>query len=69
MKLSDKVYQALKWIALTLIPTLTWALNLLLPLWGVSDDTTKVVVTTIAVLGTVIGALIGVSTINYNKGQ
>lgn len=65
--LPDKVYNVLKWIALTAIPTFVWALGILLPLYGVSAETANVVIVTVGVVGSVIGALIGVSTISYNK--
>lgn len=66
-ELSNKVYDALKWIALTVIPTIVWALGVLLPLYGISAETTNVVTVTLGVIGTVIGVLIGVSSISYNS--
>ena len=65
--LNNKAYDALKWISITLMPTLVWALGILLPIYGVSDGITNAVIVTIGVVGTVIGALIGVSTISYNN--
>ena len=65
--MSNKVYDVLKWISVILIPSLTWFLGTILPVLKVDVDITNVVVVCIGAFGTFLGALIGVSTIKYNK--
>lgn len=63
----DKVYQVLKWTALIAVPAIE-ALWLVLALtWG--WDYGVEVGATIASAGVFLGALIGVSTTNYNNKQ
>lgn len=68
MKINDKLYELLKWICLTAIPAIIIFLNTCLPLWGVDPHTCTVVVTTLAAIAELIGALIAVSHYNYYKG-
>jgi hypothetical protein len=65
MKLNDKVYDVLKWIALIFLPALAVFYGAVGPVWGWfrSDD----VVFTIVAVDTFLGALLGISTAQYNK--
>lgn len=65
MKLPDKVYDVLKWIVVIVIPALTTAYVGLSMIWGFpyADKIAK----TSAVVCTLLGALLGISTIEYNK--
>ena len=65
MKLPNKVYDALKWIVTIVIPSLTTAYVGLSTIWGwpYADKIAK----TSAVVCALLGALLGISTINYNK--
>lgn len=63
MKLNNRVYDVLKWVALVLLPALAVLLSTVLPLYGVAPDILKAIVVTINALGVFIGALIGVSQI------
>ena len=65
MKLSDSVYNILKWLVLVCIPALTTAYVGLDSVfgWGYADTVAKVS----AIVCTLIGALIGISTAEYNK--
>ena len=67
MKLSDKVYDILKWIVKVVIPALTTAYVGLSSIWGwpYADAIAK----TSAVVCTLLGALLGISTAQYNKDQ
>ena len=56
--LPDKVYQALKWLGVLLIPALSWALGELLPDYGIDPYR---VTHFLDVVGTLIGMLIGAS--------
>ena len=66
MKLPDKVYTVLKWLALTVFPALTTFYCVLDKAfaWGYAE----LVAIISAGLCTCIGTIIGVSTAEYNKG-
>lgn len=67
MKLSNKVYDVLKWLVLVALPALTVAYVALAGIWGFpyADEVAK----TSAAVCTLLGALLGVSTAQYNKEQ
>ena len=67
MKLSNKMYDVLKWIALVFLPALGTLYFALSGIWGLPYG--EEIVGTIVAIDTFLGALIGVSTINYNKGS
>lgn len=65
MKLSNKVYDILKWIALVALPALT-------TFYGVVGATcniphTQEVLTIAVAFDTMLGAMLGISTNRYNK--
>ena len=65
MKLPDKVYDILKWITMIVLPALATAYVGLAAIWGwpFADDVAK----TTAGICTLLGALLGISTAQYNK--
>ena len=65
MRLPDKIYDALKWIVSIVIPALTTAYVGLAVIWGWggADNIAK----TSAVICTLLGAILGISTAQYNK--
>lgn len=65
MKLNDKVYDILKWIVMICLPAVTTAYVGLAAIWGFpyAEEVAK----TSAVLCTLLGALLGISTAQYNK--
>lgn len=67
MKLPEKVYLCLKWLVLVCIPALTTAYVGLDSVfaWGYGDTVAKVS----AILCTLLGALIGISTAEYYKDK
>lgn len=67
MRIPDKIYDLLKWIALIAIPALVTFLSVVLGVLDVDPKTVNIIVTIIAAIGTLIGSLIGVSTSAYNK--
>ena len=69
MKISNKLYDVLKWIALICIPAIVTFLSVVLGVLDVDPKTVNVVVTIISAMGTLIGTLIGVSSVNYKKGK
>ena len=67
MKLPDKLYDILKWITMIVIPALATASVGLAAVWGwpFADEIAK----TAAVICTLLGALLGISTAQYNKDK
>ena len=65
MKLSNSTYDILKWIVMIVIPALTTAYVGLASIWGFpyAEEIAK----TSAVICTLLGALLGISTAQYNK--
>lgn len=65
MKLPDKIYDILKWITMIVLPALATAYVGLAAIWGwpFADEAAK----TTAVICTLLGALLGISTAQYNK--
>lgn len=67
MKLPDKIYNILKWVALICLPAIATFCGVIGKVWDLPY--TAEIVTTITAMATLVGALIGVSTISYNKGS
>lgn len=67
MKLSNRVYDVLKWIALYLLPALGTLYFALAGIWAFPYG--EEVVGTITALDTFLGVLLGISTAQYNKGN
>ena len=65
MKLSSPVYDVMKWIVMIALPALTVAYVALSGIWGwpYADEIAK----TSAAVCTMLGALLGISTAQYNK--
>ena len=66
MRLPDSVYTTLKWITMIVLPALATAYVGLSAIWGFpyADEIAK----TTAVVCTLLGAILGISTAEYNKG-
>lgn len=67
MKLPNQVYDVLKWIVMICIPALTTAYVGLAAIWNWPFATE--VAKTSAVVCTLLGALLGISTAEYNKSK
>lgn len=67
MKLPDNIYTILKWLTMIGIPALTTAYVGLSAIWGWPYATE--IAKTSAVICTLLGALLGISTAQYNKAQ
>lgn len=65
MIIPDKVYDVLKWVTMIVIPALATAYVGLAAVWGwpYAEEIAK----TAAVVCTLLGALLGISTAQYNK--
>lgn len=66
-KFSNRVYGILKWVALVCLPAVGALYFGLSQIWGLPFG--EEVVGTIACIDTFIGACIGVSTLEYNRGR
>ena len=66
-KMSDKVYDALKWIALILIPAIGTLYFALAGIWGFPYA--EAIVGTLTAVDTFLGAILGISTSMYKKNQ
>ena len=65
MMIPDKMYDVLKWVTMILIPALTTAYVGLSAIWGWPYATE--IAKTSAVICTLLGALLGISTAQYRK--
>lgn len=66
MKLNNKVYDVLKWIALIAVPFVD-LISAVLPVWGCPSELSTALVTTVSAIGLFCGAVIGLSAANYYK--
>lgn len=67
MKLSNKTYNALKWVALIILPAAGTLYSALSSIWGLPLG--EQVVGTIAAVNTFLGAALGISTAKYNAAN
>lgn len=65
MKINDKLYNILKWVALIALPALGSLYFTLAGIWGLPYG--EQVIGTISAVETCLGVLLGVSTFQYNK--
>lgn len=67
MKLPDRVYKVMKWLVVIVLPAIGTLYAALSAVWGWprSQD----VVTTITAVDTFLGAVLCISTVNYNKAE
>lgn len=66
-KMSDKVYDVLKWIALIFIPAIGTLYFALAGIWGFPYA--EAIVGTLTAVDTFLGAILGISTSMYKKNQ
>lgn len=67
MKLNDTVYDILKWIAQYMLPALGTLYFALSTIWGLPYG--EQVVGTITAIDAFLGAILGISSITYNKSK
>lgn len=67
MMITDKLYDILKWLTMIVLPALATAYVGLAAIWGwpYAEEVAK----TSAVICTLLGALLGISTAQYNKQE
>ena len=64
---SNKIFDILKWIAIVALPALSTFIVVLGKIWN-WGDIAPMVAQTITAVAVLLGALLGISTIQYNKG-
>ena len=67
MKMSNKVYDILKWITLVFLPALTTFVGVILNCFHVEG--TEVILTIMVGFTTFLGSILGISSLNYNEGD
>lgn len=65
--MNNKTYDILKWVALVGLYAVATLLNGIGDIWGMPY--TEEIVQTINLVGTVLGIVLGISNINYNKNN
>lgn len=65
MKLSDKMYNILKWTTMIALPAVGTLYSALAGIWGLPYG--EQIVGTVAAVTTCLGVLLGLSTVQYNK--
>lgn len=65
--LPDKVYDALKWVAMLFLPALAVFVKTIFAIWQIplGDE----ISTSIIAVNAFLAAILGISTIQYNKGE
>ena len=65
MKLSNKLFDVLKWVAILFLPALAILIRTVFAIWNIPYG--DQISATIMALQVFLGAILGVSTLNYNK--
>ena len=65
MKMSNKVYDVLKWIALVFLPAFIVLIGVILNTLNVANA--NIIITILTAIDTFLGSILGISNINYNK--
>lgn len=65
--LNDKWFDWLKWIAIVALPALSTFIVVIGRIWG-WGDIASMIAQTITAVAVLLGALLGISTIQYKKG-
>ncbi len=68
LKMNNKVYDILKWIAIVVLPALSTFIVVIGRIWNWGDIAGSVA-QTITAVAVLLGALLGISHIQYTKGE
>lgn len=66
--LNNKWYDVLKWVAIVALPALSTFIVVISKIWGWADMG-SMIAQTITAVAVLLGALLGISHIQYNKGE
>ena len=67
MIFSDKVFDILKWVAIVALPAISVFISVIGKIWGFAD-VAIMISQTITAVALLLGSLLGISAIQYNKG-
>ena len=67
MKLSNSVYDKLKWVAILLLPSLATLVAVIFKIWNLPYG--NEIAQTITALATFLGAILGISSVQYKKNN
>jgi hypothetical protein len=67
MKMTDRMYDVLKWVAQILLPAVATLYFAIAQIWGLPYG--EEIVGTITAIDAFLGALLGISTYQYNKDR
>ena len=67
MKLTNKTYDIIKWIAMVVLPAIATLYFAFAGIWGLPYG--EEIVGTITAIDTFLGAILGISTAQYNKTE
>lgn len=65
--MNNKIYDVLKWVAILLLPALSTLIAVIGQIWGV--PVCEPIAQTVTALGVFLGAILGISSIQYKKGE
>lgn len=65
MKINNKVYDVLKWVAMLLLPALALLVQTVFAIWHIPYG--DQISATIVAINAFLGAILGISNIGYNK--
>lgn len=65
MKLSNRAFDILKWVAILFLPALAILIRTVFAIWSIPYG--EEISSTIVALQVFLGAILGLSTLNYNK--
>lgn len=67
MKMSNKLFDILKWVAILFLPALATLVSVVFKIWNISYG--PEIAATITAVATFLGAILGISHIQYKKGE
>lgn len=67
MKLENRMYDFLKWVAILFLPALATLVAVVFKIWDIPYG--NEIAQTITALATFLGAILGISSIQYKKGN
>ena len=67
MKMSNKIFDILKWVAILFLPALATLVSVVFKIWNIPYG--PEIAATITAVATFLGAILGISHIQYKKGE